>query len=127
MAQSYALLGYPAPGLRDHIGEVIDINGPRSYLNGTGYVLKASVLGFGGIEFIEAMNTAKITVSSDKWVAPLTHSGTYYATIRLATTVQAGQAVTQVTIWYYNVSDGAEVTNATDLSAEYIRCFVLGC
>lgn len=121
------LYGYPAPAFRDKLTEVIDVAGPASYINGTGQVIAASVLGWGGFDAVFGVNTGRIaTQAGDVLVACLTLSGTYFCTFRIPTTAAKGQAAKQVTIWWYNVSDFAEVTNETDLSAERIRTVFVG-
>src|SRR5512146_2237633 len=120
------LYGYPAPSFRDKLTEVIDIQGPSSYVNGTGQIIYPSLLGWGGFDAVIGLNSGRISVSSDVYVVALSHSGTYYATFRIPTTVTPGQAAKSVTVKWYVVATGAEVNNATDLDAEYIRALFIG-
>jgi len=122
------LYGYPVPAFKDKLTEIVDLAGPASYVNGTGQIIYPSLFGWGGFDFVQAMNTGLVSVNqaADYLVVDMSRSGTYFITIRLSTTYACGQAVKSVTIKWYNVADFAEVTNATDLSAERVRLMFIG-
>ena len=106
------LPGYPMP-----VGEKYKVNadylGPASYVNGTGDKVSAQGSGMtlGGLDKLDGSGSV---------------SGTYFtrtfypAAATTASTAQPG-ANAYVYVRWYVLSSGAEVTNATNLSAEIVR------
>jgi hypothetical protein len=100
------------PGLVDTWGgkfenEVV-FTGPKSYVNGTGELLNPAAFG--------CPNNLLFAAGS------ITVSGTYYGMCRPA----AASGYTKWYLQYFTSSNGNEVTNATDLSAESIIVFGMG-
>ncbi len=116
------LAGYDT-SFGNHKAWVGDHIGPASYTTG-GETFAAHDLGWGGLEIVEPLNKGLITIGADTLVAALSISGTYFVTVTMGTS--AVGAVASVTITWYVVATGAEVTAATDLSAEKVRLLVLG-
>lgn len=115
------LNGYPIYNGSKKI-QVLDLKGPSSYSTG-GETLQAAQFGQGGIDFMLPMNGLRVALSDDVGVVSSSFSGTYFVTISVGTGTVG--SVTSVTIKWYNVSDGAEVTATTDLSAEKVRVLVI--
>jgi hypothetical protein len=107
----------PFPGYETLFGNkkswLGDHYGPASYATG-GETFSASSLGWGGLEFVRACFFQTETVDSIPMVVPVDESGTYFVGIKKSTT--ANGAVASVTIQWYVVSTGAEVSAATNLS-----------
>lgn len=97
--------------------------GPTSYTTG-GETFSAATLGWGGLEFVLADNMGQAAVNSVSMVVPLSTSRTYFVGITFATT--ATGVVASVTIKWFVVATGAEVANATNLSAESVRLLAVG-
>lgn len=97
------------PGYEESVGAklfaIVDHYGPSSYVNGTGEVYPASNLQRGGFDAVEGS---------------VSFSGTYEALVFYGST-NIGNGVPSVTLRWYVVSTGAEVANATNLSAEAVR------
>jgi len=96
---------------------VIDFKGLSTYTPG-GETIQAAQFGEGGIDFIEPMNKQYLSINGTSMVVAASFSGTYFVTIKVATT--ADGAVSSVTITWYVVATGVEA-GAIDLSAEEIR------
>jgi hypothetical protein len=93
------------------------VSGPTSYVNtGTfttaGQVINASDFGLGGIESIQPMG--------------LTNDSVYTVLIALTPQSANSGASKQATIHWFVQATGAEVANAVDLSASFIRLRIRG-
>lgn len=89
------------------------LNGPASYVNGTGQLMDPHMF---SLLFFK-------TLFCD-WLTP---DGTYFVRFVAASTGTAlGLSSTPVYARWYVTATGAEVTNATDLSAEKIRVTAIG-
>jgi hypothetical protein len=97
--------------------------GPASYTTG-GETLSASTFGWGGFELVLAANHGGATVDSIPMIVPLSISQNYFVGITFSTSASGAQA--SVTIKWYVTSTGAEVANATNLSAEKVRLLAIG-
>ena len=84
-----------------------NITGPTSYTTG-GVTLGATAFGLQGF---------RVLMSSH-----LTASGTYFVRFQMP----SGPGASTVTVLWYVASSGAQVTNATNLSAEKIRILAFG-
>lgn len=115
--------GYDTPGFGNKRSWQGGHMGPASYATG-GETLSAASFGWGGFEWVAADNQGVATVNSTPVVVPLALSTTYFVGITFATTAKGPQA--KVTIKWYVTSTGAEVSNATDLSAEEVRLMLIG-
>lgn len=106
-------LGNKKEWLGDHYG-------PVSYPTG-GYPMTAAQLGWGGLEFVTPLflttQTINATVSGG---VPTDYTAAYFISIKPAASTAQG-AVASVTVQWYVISTGAEVTNATNMSAIRIR------
>lgn len=102
------LLGYPTP-VGGKYFELVDIQGPVSYASPQ--TVRAADFGFGGIEMAAGGDSL---------------SGTYDVRITLTTSSgQRGQPVTFYTQkWYVNAT-GLEVAGGVNLSAEWVRTFLI--
>lgn len=121
----------PLPGydtsFGNHKAAVLRHFGPNPYVAG-GYSLTAHELGWGGIEAVFGGNPAPVTVGGVTFpVALRSISGNFFATIEFATS--AVGAAASLTVKWYVATTGVEVTTVsnTDLSAEELRVFLLGC
>jgi len=110
------------PGYPIYLGSkkivVADLKGLATYTPG-GETIKASQFGQGGIDFVEPINKQSITVGGAQFIAALSKSGTYYVTIKLASTTPK-DAVASVVITWYVTATGLEC-GALDLHAEEVR------
>ena len=99
-----SLNGYPA-NLGGKVARVAYIKGPTSYVNGTGQTIIDS--SFRSLDYV---------------CASMTVSGTYNVQAQPKT---AGAGQTWYLRWFVTAT-GAEVTNATNLSAETVQFMVVG-
>jgi hypothetical protein len=106
--------GNAIPGNADVFGgtlyNAIDYNGPTSYNNGTGDQLNSSMFGF--FNGFKDINDGCIDTT-----------GTYFVRRQMKS---PGGLNAQFFLRWYVLSSGAEVTNATNLSAIKIRLSALG-
>ena len=98
--------------------------GPKSYATG-GETISAAQFGWGGFDTFDPGPLATLSVNSVNQTVPGSVSGTYFVGVSVATTAPDG-AVSKVTMKWYVVATGAEVTATTDLSAEKVRVKTTG-
>lgn len=115
------MAGYPTD-VANKIEDLVDSYGPLSYATG-GYEITAAQLGWGGIEFAQFAFVTVETVNSVVMPVAVDSSGTYFVGLKPST--YTGPCA-YVTVQWYVLSTGAEVTASTNLNANKVRIHFRG-